>query len=108
MPANKQTKIDDVVTNSGIAEAKIRWILKSVACGYSNNSNTDTSNLFSVMFIDSEIAKKYQLGADKVRYSIHFGLGPHFKNILMENAQKSDFYVLNFDDALNKSTQTSN
>ena len=28
VPANKQAQIDDIVTNSGIAKAEIRWILE--------------------------------------------------------------------------------
>ena len=59
------------------------------------------------MFPDSEITKKYQLGADKMRYSINSGIRPHFKQILMNNVQKSRFYILSFDESLNQSTQTS-
>ena len=104
---NKQTKITESISNSEIAKAEIRWILKSVTSGYSNNSNANTSSPFSVMFPDSEIAKKYQLGADKMRYSVNSGIGPHFMQILMNNVQKSRFYVLSFDESLNQSTQTS-
>ena len=38
-----QGKIDEIVTNSGVSEAGIRWTLKSFIAGYSNNSNADCS-----------------------------------------------------------------
>ena len=103
----KQTKLNDLVGSSVVADAEIRWILKCVSSGFSNNSNADTSKLFSVMFSDSVIADKFQLGADKLRYSINFGIGPHFKNILMGNIKESDFYVVSYDESLNSVTQTS-
>ena len=56
------------------------------------------------MFPDSNIAKKYHLGPDKLRYSVSFVLGPYFKNILMESVRKS---VISFDESFNKATQPS-
>ena len=102
-----QGKIDEFVTNSAVSEAEIRWTLKSVIAGYSNNSNADCSRLFLSMFPDSNIAKKYHLGPDKLRYSVNFGLGPYFKNILMESIRKSAHFVISFDESLNKATQSS-
>ena len=69
-----QGKIDEIVTNSAVSEAEIRWTLKSVIAGYSNNSNADCSYLFLSMFPDSSIAKKYHLGPDKLLYSVNLGL----------------------------------
>ena len=45
------------------------------------------------MFCDLNIAKKYQLGTDKLRYLVSIGLGPHFKNILMDSTKKSYFII---------------
>ena len=61
-----QGKIDETVTNSAVSEAEMRLTLKSFIAGYSNNSNADFSRLFLSMFPDSNIAKKYHLGPDKV------------------------------------------
>ena len=58
------------------------------------------------LFGNSPIAKKYQLSPDKVHYSVNFGLGPHFTDILMESFKKSDFYVISFDESLNKATRS--
>ena len=57
---------------SAVAEAEIRWIIKSVMSGH---SNADCNNLFQCMFSDSDVARRYQLGPDKLRYSVNFGLG---------------------------------
>ena len=75
--------------------------------GYSNNSNRAMSDLFPVMFPDSPTAAKYQLGPDKLPYSINFGLGPFFKGKLMHDVQNSNDYSLSFDESLNRATQSS-
>ena len=94
-------KTDEIVTNSAVSEADIQWTLKSVITGYSNNSNADCICLFLSMFLDSNISKKYHLGPDKLRYSVNFGLGPYFKNILMESIRKSAHFIISFDESLN-------
>ena len=81
---------------------KLRWTLKSVTAGCSNNSNADCSCLFLSMFLDSDITKKYHLCLEKLQYSVNFGLGPYFKNILMES-----IFVISFDESFNKATQSS-
>ena len=78
-----------------------------VIAGYSNNSNADCSRLFLSMFPDSNIAKKYHLGPDKLRYSVNFELGPYFKDILMKSINKSAHFVISFDESLNRATQSS-
>ena len=59
-----------------------------VISGYSNNSSANLNHLFSCMFIDSQLAKSFKLGADKTRYSINFGLAPFFKSLLYEDIKK--------------------
>ena len=59
------------------------------------------------MFHESNIAKKYHLGPDKLRYPVNFGLGPYFKNILMESIRKYGHFVISFDESHNKTTQSS-
>ena len=102
-----QGKIDEIVTNSAISAVEIRWALKSMIAGYSNNFNADCSRLFLSMFPDPNIAKKYHLGPDKLWHSVNFGLGPYFKNILMDSIGKSAHFVINFDESLNKAKESS-
>ena len=53
--------------------AEIRWALKQVLCGYSENSCAGTINLFGVMFPDSKIAASMKLGRNKLKYIINHG-----------------------------------
>ena len=75
--------------------------------GYSNISNAYCICLFLSMYPDSNIAKKYHLVPDKLRYSVSFGLAPYFKNILIESIRKSAHFVISFDESVNKATQSS-
>ena len=85
---NTQSTVSNFVISSETVKAKIRWVLKSVISGYSNNSSANLNNLFSCMFPDSQLAKSFKLGADKMRYSINFGLAPFFKSLLYEDIKK--------------------
>ena len=58
------------------------------------------------MFPDSQLVKSVKLGADKMRYSINFGLAPFFKSLLYEDIKKSCCFVACFDESLNLVTQT--
>ena len=46
--------------------AEIRWVLKHVVGGYTDNSVTGSVNLFQSMFSDSKIASIMELGKDKL------------------------------------------
>ena len=75
--------------------------------GYSNKSNRAISDLFPVIFPDSPTAAKYQLGPEKLHYSINFGLSPFFQGKVMHDVQNSYYYSLSFDESLNRVTQSS-
>ena len=80
-------------------------MLKSLISGYIDNSSANLNNLFSCMFPDSQLDKSNKLGADKMRYSIDFGLAPFFKFLLYEDIKKSFCYVVCLDESLNLVTQ---
>lgn len=40
---------------------------------------------FALMFLDSEIAKKYQVEADKLAHMASYGLTPYFKSSLLSS-----------------------
>ena len=65
----------------------------------------DLNSTFRAMFSDSSVAQEFQLGADKLKYVVNWGLAPYFKDILKENLRKSEFLVISFDESLNKSTR---
>ena len=53
------------------------------------------------------LPKKYQPGPDKVHYSVNFGLGPHLRIFAWKLLRSLIFYVISFDESLNKATQSS-
>ena len=86
-------------------KAEIIWALKSVLKGYSNNPCADISKIFTSMFRDSKIFKSFEFGATKLKYVINFGIAPYFRDILYNHLQKSDCFVISFDESLNDYTQ---
>ena len=94
------------VNKSQVSIAEIRWALQTVTKGHSKNSNNNVTELFKVMFPDSQIAKMFTLGADKTRYIINHGIAPYFYEILKANVNLADFYVISFDESMNSITQT--
>ena len=57
------------------------------------------------MFPDSDIAKSFKLGPDKLRYETNFGIAPYFKSCLMSQVKDSEAFVISFDESLNDVTQ---
>jgi hypothetical protein len=83
--------------------AEILWTLKVVANHFSYNSCDGLSELFVAMFPDSEIAAKFSLGYDKVRYVLNFGLGPHFYQKLVDSLLRPGIeFAVSFDKSLNR------
>ena len=56
------------------------------------------------MFPECRTAK-ISLGVDKLRYSCNYGLAPYFRQILTKKVQKSEIYVISFDESLNDSNK---
>ena len=66
----------------------------------------DAGDLNRLMFSDSLIAKKFQCADKKAAYLTTFGLGPHLKQCQFEAVNKSQHYVLLFDESLNSHMQS--
>ena len=64
--ANSRSTILLIFQDGGKLNAEIRWVLKHVVGGYSDNSVTGSVNLFQSMFPDSKIASIMELGKDKL------------------------------------------
>ena len=101
----QQTLTASVLDSSSL-KAEIVWALKSVMSGYSNNSSSDMNVTFQIMFPDSNIAKQYQMGPDKLKYIVNWGLAPYFKDLLIEDISKAKYLSVGFDESLNKITQS--
>ena len=63
------------------------------------------SGLFKAMFPDSVIAEKFSLQKDKCVYHLNYGIAPHCQSILVDEVQKSEYYVASFDENLNSVIQ---
>lgn len=86
-------------------KAEILWALKCVQSHLSFRSNDGVSELFQAMFWDSNIAKNYSCGRTKQSYLITFGIAPFFKDMLVDDIRKSDFYTVIFDESFNQLLQ---
>ena len=86
-------------------KAEILWCLQVVANHTSLRTGASGANVFARMFPDSEIAKSMQLGKDKIKYNITYGLSVYFADELERLVSKSQFYSVSFDESLNKITQ---
>ena len=59
------------------------------------------NTLFQSMLPDSTIAQSLQLVADKTIYITNYGIAPYFKGCLIDFPEKSDCFVVSFDERLN-------
>ena len=93
------------VNKSQVSIAEIRWALQTVTKGHFKNSNGNITELFKVMFPDSQITKMFTFGAHKTRYTINHGIAPYFHEILKANVNLADFYVISLDESMNSNAQ---
>ena len=73
--------------------------------GFSNNTAKYLNQTFQSMFTECPIAQKFQHRPGKLKYVINWGLAPHFKDLLKTKLQNFEFFLISFDESLNKSTQ---
>ena len=66
--------------------------------GHSNNSSSNISTLFKVMFPDSKIVESFALGADKLHYLITYSIAPYFYDLLKDKVNHSDRHTVLFDE----------
>ena len=68
---------------------------------YSYRSCASKSELFSVIFSDSEIAKGFSLGKIKVSYNTCYGIAPYIRSMLIDSLRVVPFYSMSFDESYN-------
>ena len=98
--AKQLEKIDKMMIKTGTLKAEIIWSLEVLMLNYSFNSCANKSDLFAVMFEDSQIAQSFSLGSTKLSYNITFRLGPYVKNL--ESVDEVKYYSLSFDESYNR------
>ena len=106
IPSTSGGNMDRFVSREETLHAEILWTMKVVDDHYSYRSCERTSDLFSMMFPDSAIAKKFSCGERKCAYLCSFGLAPYFLDLLKNSVKKEDHTVLLFDESLNRMTQS--
>ena len=102
-----QQTSDSYIDISDVVKAEIIWTSKIVECGFPLRSSDNQSDLFSIMFPDSAIARGSQMGRTTVMYERTHGLTPYFKSILVDSIGRSDVYTYSFDESLNEVTKSS-
>ena len=91
------------MTKDNVLKAETLWTLKLVTSHYSFNSSKDTSQLFSAMFPDGQIASQFPCGERKAACCV-FSLAEHFKKLLQDSSVNGPFVVL-FDESLSTKMQ---
>ena len=102
----KQTTITQHVTTEDVLFAEIVWVLQTVKNGFSFSSCDGMGDNFRRMFKGNEVAQKFKLGRTKIGYVVNYGLGPYFKELMIESVRNSPVYCFSFDESLCEVTQT--
>lgn len=102
---SEKNRIDTFVSKNDVLDAEILWALKCIKSHYSYKPCEDIAQLLSRMFSDSSIASNFSCGEKKCAYICHFGLGPHFQTLLVDNCKNAEFFTLLFDETLNQTNQ---
>ena len=83
--------------------AEAKFLFKMAECDYSFRSADQTPELFTSMFSDSEIAKRFQLGRSKASYCVSDGLSPMLFGHLCGKLRASDgCFTLLYDETTTK------
>ena len=98
----QQEKTDTIMINTATLKTEIICSLEVLMSNYLFNSCANKSDLFAVMFEDSQIAQSFFLGSTKLSYNIIFGLEPYVKNLLLESVDEVNPYSLSFDESYNR------
>ena len=100
--AGSKKLIDTMMIKTATLKAEIIWSSEVLMSNYSFNSCANKSDLFAVMFEDSQIAQSFSLGSTKLSYNITFRLAPYVKNLLLESVDEGKYYSLSFDESYNR------
>ena len=74
-----------------VLNAEILQAFSIVDKTHSFSSADGDNERFQQMFPDSAIAKAYKQGRTKVKYTVHFGIAPHVKELLLEEVRNVPF-----------------
>lgn len=104
-PVHNETPrgLQSFVLKADVTKAEILSCLQYVMTPkLSMRSTANLIKLDPIKYPDSAIAKKVQLGKDKIGYSVNHGLAPYFHQNLEMVLLSCEYYVLCFDESFNK------
>ena len=94
--------LDNSVTKDDVTRAQIVYSFCRIKKQASSRCFEELSKCFPIMFVDSEMAKKFRMCKDKLGYVITYGLGPFCQNKVISAVKDADFFSISFDESLNK------
>ena len=86
--------MDQLFLKSAVTSAQIRCDLNLVNAKHSMNSSSYSGDLFSVMFPDSDITKRFQCGRNKAGYFAHFGLPSDFYELMLSKLSNFFYFFI--------------
>ena len=95
--------MDQPFVKSATILDEIPWVLSLVTSKYSVNSSSSSGELFSIVFPDSDISKRFQ--RTKASYVAHFGLAPYFHELVLLKLSDCPYFSLSFDESSDSSVQ---
>ena len=90
--------LDKMLINSSVLQAEVRLALKIVMSRYSEISCNYVTELFKIMFPDSDIAKSFTCAKTKCSCMIVYGLAPYFQSCRLDDLMDSAYHVISFDE----------
>ena len=102
----KQLTLVSNLSSAERREAELLWTLKCFRSDMSALSYEGVSELFEVMFSDSQIAKDFQMSQTKMTYIINFAIEPYFLEILISELKSCNYYSVSLHESINDIIQT--
>lgn len=89
-----------------VTRAEIIWTMKNVSSNFSGKSCDDLGQTFKNMFPNEPACKDFTLASSKLSYMVSDCVGPHFRDIFLNDVRKSEaHYTLCFDETTNDASQ---
>jgi hypothetical protein len=90
-----------LTSDEKVKRAEAYWAMATAKLGFSYNSSQYIQELFSQMFVDSDIAKEFSMKPRKLSYILSHGTGYYFTKLMLNDLMKSPGFTLIFDETIN-------
>ena len=100
-PKGTSRTLGKILIDSSVLQAEVRWALKVVMSRYSKSSCNDVTELFKIMFPDSDIAKSFTCAKTKCRYMIVYDRAPDFQSCLLDDLKDRAYHVISYGECFN-------